>query len=208
MKLRSFGCSFAAGSELCSEDHVWTNQVAEKLGIWHINHAQDGIGNLQIAESVMLNAMPGDICVVNWTWIDRFDFVDAASEQWKTILPVDVNNYTKTYYRYLHSQYRDMLTNLMQAAAVIDFLQHNNIGFVMTAIDDLWMEKVQSSWHQSRAVDWMQSRLSPYLCQFEGQNFLAWARSNNFPISDTWHPLDLAHQRAADVMLPKIQALL
>ena len=208
MPLRSFGCSFTAGTDLFCEDNVWSNIVAEKLDIWHVNHAQAGIGNLQIAESVMLHSMPGDICVINWSWIDRFDFVDPNSEQWKTILPVDVNDYTKTYYRYLHSQYRDMLTNLMHAASVIDFLERHNIPFVMTVIDHLWMQKVQQSWHESCAIDWMQSRLQPYLCDFQGQDLLNWARSNDFPISDTWHPLDLAHEKAAELMLPIIESIL
>lgn len=208
MNLRSFGCSFTAGTDLFCEDNVWTNVIADRLGLLHINHGEGGIGNLRIAESAMRYSQPGDLCIINWTWIDRFDFIDARSEDWKTILPVDVNDYTKTYYRYLHSQYRDMLTNLLYAVAVIDYVERNKIQCVMTVIDDLWFARVQDEWHDSRTVTYLQQRLRPYVYDFNGMTFLDWSREKGFPISDGWHPMDPAHQAAADLMQPVIESIL
>jgi hypothetical protein len=208
MNLRSFGCSFTAGTDLIDKNNVWSNIIADRLGVLHMNHAGAGIGNLCIAESVMQHATANDVCVINWTWIDRFDFVDPLSETWKSILPVDVNNYSKIYYRYLHSQYRDMLTSLLQAATVIDYLKSKNINFIMTIIDDLWMARVHRGWHDPLAVTWLQNKLRPYLHDFEGMNFLSWTRHHKFPISNTWHPLDEAHFAAADLMQPVIASIL
>ena len=208
MNLRSFGCSFTAGTDLFGVDNVWSNLIAERLGTIHLNHGQAGIGNLRIAELAMLHSQPGDVCVVNWTWIDRFDFIDVVSEDWKTILPVDVNNYAKTYYRYLHSQYRDMLSSLMLATSLIDYFERNGIRFMMTIIDDLWFESVEESWHNPRAIKHLQNRLKPYVHYFEGQNFLAWSKTKGFPISATSHPLDPAHEAAADLMQPIIESIL
>ena len=207
MQIYSFGCSFTAGTGLISDD-TWASLVADRLGLLHSNYGEAGAGNLRIAESVMKHARPGTFCIINWTWIDRFDFVDCLSETWKTVLPVDNSNYAKTYYRYLHSQYRDMLTCLSQAATVIDYLESQQIGFMMTVIDDLWLEPVHPQWHDPRAVTWLQYKLRPHLYDFEGRNFLSWAKQNNYPISDDWHPLDLAHAAAADVMQPIIASIL
>ena len=208
MNLRSFGCSFTAGTDLFCPDNTWANVIAERLGLLHINHGEAGIGNLRIAENAMRYSRPGDLCIINWTWIDRFDFIDARSEDWKTILPVDVNDYTKTYYRYLHSQYRDMLANLMYAVSVIDYLERQNIHFVMTVIDDSWFARVQDEWHDSRTVTYLQQRLRPYLHFFEDKTFLDWSREKGFPISETWHPMDPAHFAAADLMQPVIESIL
>lgn len=208
MRIGSFGCSFTAGTDLFDPEQTWPNIVAQRLGVMYINHAEPGIGNLRIAESVLQHTRPGDVCIINWTWIDRFDFVDSISETWKTILPVDINDYTKTYYRYLHSQYRDMLCSLMQAVALVDYLERNNVKFMMTMIDDLWFETVNEAWHEPRAVSNLQSRLIPYTHRFGNKNFLDWARDAGFPISDAWHPLDQAHDAAADIMQPIVYDLL
>lgn len=208
MNLRSFGCSFTAGTDLYSSDNVWTNVIADRLGLLHINHAEAAIGNLRIAESAMRYSNPGDLCVVNWTWIDRFDFVDCHSEQWNTILPTDNTPVSKNYYRYLHSQYRDMLVNLMHAVSLIDHFERNKIRCVMTVIDDLWFTEIKPEWHDPRTVTHLQQRLRPYMYFFEGKTFLDWSREKEFPISEAWHPMDPAHFAAADLMQPAIESIL
>ena len=208
MKLRSFGCSFTAGTDLVDCEQNWPEILAYRLGALCINYSEPGVGNLYIAESVLQHARSGDFCIINWTYIDRFDFVDPASEEWKSILPGDISNYSKMYYRYLHSQYRDMLSNLLSAVAVVDFLEKESIPFIMTVIDDLWFERVYDSWHNSAAVTRLQSRLRPHVFDFEGQNFLSWARTKAYPISVANHPLDQAHAAAADLMQPVIASIL
>lgn len=208
MNSRSFGCSFTAGTDLFSDDNTWPNIIAEKLGWLHINHAEAGIGNLRIAESVLTHANSGDFCVVNWTWIDRFDFVDFKSEQWKSIRPTNQDSISLAYYRDLHSQYRDMLVNLMYAVTVIDYFERNNISFIMTVIDNLWFEQVNPNWHDYKAITRLQNRLRPYVYFFQGMTFLDYSRDKGFPVSEAWHPMDLAHEAAAEIMLPVIASIL
>lgn len=208
MRLRAFGCSFTDGTDLADSENSWPILVARRIGALYINHAEAGIGNLRIAESVLRHARPGDMCVINWTWIDRFDFVDRISEEWKSVLPADETNYSKNYYRYFYSQYRDMLSNLLNAIAVIDFLEQHDIPFMMTTIDDLWFGDILESWHDPTAVKWLQARLDPHVYNFKGKNFLDWAHDNGYPVSSTLHPLEQAHTAAADLMQPIIESIL
>jgi hypothetical protein len=208
MEIRSFGCSFTAGTDLVDCEQNWPQILAKRLNVLCLNYSEPGTGNLFIAESVLRHARPGDFCIINWTYIDRFDFVDPVSEEWKSILPGDTANYSKTYYRYLHSQYRDMLSNLLTSVAVVDFLEKQSIPFMMTVIDDLWFELVHDSWHNSTAVTRLQSRLRQHVFDFEGQNFLSWARQKSYSISVANHPLDQAHVAAADLMQPVIESIL
>lgn len=201
MKLLSFGCSFVYGTDLPSPMHSWPALMSQQLGLDYQCHAKPGAGNLQIMESVLRHSDPQSICVINWTWIDRFDFVDISTESWQTLRPALDHGHAEYYFRNMHSQYRDMLTNLVYIKTAIDFLQTNNCKFIMTAMDDLLFEKVQKEWHDPTAVLYLQESIKPYIKDFEGLNFLEWSRKNKFPVSDTWHPLEVAHRAAADLFI-------
>ena len=99
MKLTSHGCSFIYGCELSSPSLSWPALVARRLGYDSQCYAVPGSGNLQIMESVMLHAHPSDLCVINWTWLDRFDFVDTRDESWQTLRPALDHEHAEFYYR-------------------------------------------------------------------------------------------------------------
>ena len=205
----SFGCSFLAGTDLVSPADTWPSTVACHLGIQHECHARPGIGNLQIMESILDQCNQNDtVFVINWTWIDRFDFVDVCTESWNTLRPALDHAHAGVYYRDLHSQYRDMLTNLCYIHTAIHCLVSQNQRFVMTYMDYLLFETVDQNWHRSRAVQVLQNKIHPYLKDWQGKNFLDWSRAQGHDISPAWHPLDSAHQAAADYMLPMIDTIL
>jgi len=208
MKLTSHGCSFVYGSELSSPSLSWPALIARHFGYDHVCSAVPGSGNLQILESVLLHADKGDLCVVNWTWIDRFDFVDTRDESWQTLRPILDHDHAEFYYRNLHGQYRDMLTNLIYISTAICFLQDKQIPFLMTYMDNLLYDIVNPGWHQSEAVSYLQQKVRPYLHDFEGKNFLDWSREQGFAISEAWHPLESAHAAAATLLIPVIDAIL
>lgn len=208
MQLTSHGCSFIYGSELSSPSLSWPSLIARDLGFRHDCYAVPGIGNLQIMESVLLNAGAADLCLINWSWIDRFDFVNDVDESWHTLRPALDHDQAAHYYQYLHGQYRDMLTNLSYIAITIDFLHIRQIPFVMTFMDQLLFDTVLAQWHPPDAIEYLQQRVRPHMMDFEGQNFLDWSRSRNFAISAAWHPLEQAHAAAADLMIPVIDAIL
>jgi len=205
MQLKSFGCSFVYGSDLADINGAWPALLATQLGYDYKCCARPGSGNLQIAERVLNQIADGnnsDLFVVGWTWIDRFDYINVndtwGGTQWSTIMPVDTTNLAKTYYQTLHAEYRDKLTTLMSIRLVIDTLKQKGIPFIMTYMDDLIFDQ---RWHVTPAVIDLQTYIRPYMTTFDDQTFLEWSRANNYSISATLHPLEQAHQAAADYVI-------
>jgi hypothetical protein len=119
-------------------------------------------------------------------------------QDWSTILPVDTDNVAKTYYRNLHSEYRDKFTCLSYIKLAIDTLSQKGIPFIMTCIDELLFDQ---RWHTTPAVLDLQEYVKPYMTTFEGQSFLEWSRAYEYPESDAWHPLEAAHRAACEYMV-------
>lgn len=204
MVLKSFGCSFTWGTELSDcpatttaksySQKTWPALAAAHLRIEYQCYARGGAGNLYIVDQVLNQAATQTtpaLYIINWTWIDRFDYCDPSDNQWHSILPnSDSSEY---YYKNLHSQYRDKLTTLSQIKLVIDTLTQKNIQFVMTNLDELIFE---TDWHTSPGIQDMQNYILPHITTFNGGNFLNWCKENNFEISKLWHPLDDAHLAA------------
>jgi len=140
MKLKSFGCSFVFGTDLADandgatqlliqpSNHTWPALVAQHLGHDYECFAWAGLGNLQILERVLsqANTEPA-VFVVNWSWIDRFDYVQAHDNLWSTIRPTCTTAQAEYYYRHFHSQYQDKLTTLIMIKLAIDTLQQHGL---------------------------------------------------------------------------------
>jgi hypothetical protein len=214
MNLKSFGCSFIFGSELADDGRdgpwatasnlTWPAHVAQLLNRTYACHARAGSGNLQIMEQVLEQAAESDsqdLFVIGWTWIDRFDYYDAHDTHrrrpWYTIMPVDETEVARTYYRHLHSEYRDKLTNLIYIQTAIHTLQNKGIPFVMTYMDGLLFDQ---TWHATAAVKNLQAQVLPHMTTFDDKNFLDWSRKHNYPVSERWHPLEQAHEAAGKYM--------
>jgi len=230
MQIKSFGCSFIFGSEL-AEDRIgtqlypppegktskhaigsrltWPALISKNYNYQYNTHARPGSGNLQILERIMSNFAGGInddiICIVGWTWIDRFDYCVKNSTwpglPWATIMPIDQTETAKIYYRDLHSELRDKLVNLLYIKQAIDLLKEKSIPFIMTYMDHLLFD---TRWNTTPAVTELQNYVKPYMTTFDGLNFQEWSKKNNFPISAIGHPLEQAHQAAAHYI---IQAL-
>lgn len=205
MKLKSFGCSFIYGSELADRGRIWPAIIADRLALDHVNHGIEGAGNLRILHEIMNHAQPHDMVIVQWTWIDRFDYISVVDENWQTIVPSDTDKCSKMYYSDLHSQYRDMFCNLLYVKSAIDFLQSRNISFFMTYIDKLLIEQVLPEWHSGPAVPQLQHEIVSHLHDFHGMTFLDFSRSNGYPETPRWHPLDAAHAAAADLIFKDVK---
>lgn len=217
MKLKSFGCSFIFGSDLAddgaSKDYAqyssltWPALLAKKIGYNYDCYARAGSGNLRIMERVLSQIANNDrgLYVIGWTWIDRFDYVSSdldlanpfETAHWQTLMPVDHSDVAKIYYKQLHSQLKDKLATLMCIKLTIDTLKQKQCPFIMTYMDGLIFE---NHWHTTPAITDMQEYIRPYMTEFNGQSFLDWSKSNGFEISNTSHPLEAAHQAAADLV--------
>lgn len=213
MRLKSFGCSFIFGTDLADDGRngryatpsrqTWPALLAQKLGMEYDCYARPGAGNLGIAERVMSQAACNEqnLYVIGWTWIDRFDYT-GREDRWVTITPTTNTKLSEMYYRELHSQYRDKLTSLMSIQACIDVLNRKRCPFIMTYMDDLLWE---TQWHATPAVTDCQDYIRPYLKNFDGLNFLDWARKNSYPISDMLHPLEPAHSHAFELVYDNLE---
>lgn len=215
MKLVSFGCSFTFGSELADirgrrdlqfSHLTWPALIAQRLGWDYQCRAYPGRGNLYIMNSVLAEATTPDpvLFVINWTWIDRFDYFDSQDDSWRSILPNDRDKSAGYYHRYLHSQRRDKLASLAHAVLVLQTLQQRHTPFVMTCMDALMFD---AHWHQDAAIQHLQTQLRPHVRDFQGRDFLTWSRANRYPITELWHPLESAHSAAADLMLPLVRSV-
>jgi len=212
MKIKSFGCSFIFGSDLkdCDSNPPWPNGskstwpalLAQKLDAPYECHARPASGNLQITERILnqLQNSKDDVFIICWSWIDRLDHYNGIHpwQPWKTLLPGDDGNLSQTYYKYLHTEYSDKLNTLIKIKLVIDILKQHNVQFLMTYIDGLMFDQ---QFHTSPAVTHLQSSILSYMTDFKGQTFLDWSRHHGYPESVAWHPLEEAHQAAADYMI-------
>ena len=217
MNLTSFGCSFIFGSDLADAEMIpgtpgqpseksWPALVAQHFQRKYHCRAYPGCGNLLIAERILLDLKhkipTNQFYIIGWTWIDRFDYNDPnKTDNWNTLHPSGTDTVEQSYYRDLHSEYADKLRSLITIKAVIDTLNQQGILFLMTNMDKLLFDK---SWNTSTSVDYLQDYVRPYMTDFEGMTFLEWSRHHGFAESPGWHPLEQAHQAAADYIIKAV----
>lgn len=210
MVLKSFGCSFTYGSDLSDCDipdlgpsqSTWPALLAKSLNYEYECHAWPGIGNLQIYSQILeqVPLVNSSIFVINWTWLDRFDFINPLDEKWQTLRPNGDQKEHQLYYKYFYSQYHTMMTNASYITSAISLLKKHNIKFIMTLIDTVLFDIVDPNWQDPRSISFLQKEINPYITNFDGLTFLNWARKKGFPISETLHPLEPAHQTAFELI--------
>lgn len=215
--LKSFGCSFIYGSEMpipcdhstTASEFSWPAVIANTLGLTYKCCASPGAGNFKIFCDILANSYYNEksIFLINWTWIDRFDYVNDI-EQWDTLRPAEDSELEKFYYQKLHSQLRDMISSASYIVSAVEHLESLNCPFVMTYMDYNLLTPINPNWHDPRYLEVLQQKLKQHLTNFEGLNFLDWSRKNKYPISARNHPLESAHQAAAELWTPKIKQLL
>ena len=216
--IKSFGCSFIYGSELSDielessidpSQSTWPALIANQLGLNYNCYATPGQGNFKIYCDILANSYRNDqsIHVINWTWIDRFDFVNSV-EHWQSLRPAETSSLEKFYYRNFHSQLCDMINSATYIVSAAEHLTSLNCPYIMTFMDYNLLTSINSNWHDPRYLEVLQDKLRTILVDFDGKNFLDWSRDNNFAISDSWHPLEQAHCAAAEYWLPAVKKLL
>jgi hypothetical protein len=228
MILKSFGCSFIYGSNLSDDNSkdplalpsqlAWPALLAKNLDCPYQCYAWPGVGNLYIMEKILTqSAIDQDaVFVIGWTWIDRFDYTSSKNfgshkdlktdtDWWNTIVPGNKSKISKIYYQNLHSQLIAKLTTLVNIKITIDTLKQKNIPFIMTYMDDLIFE---TRWHVTPAILDLQKYIRPYLTTFDGKNFLEYSKEKGFPISDTLHPLEAAHQAGFELIQSNFDTIL
>jgi hypothetical protein len=223
--IKSFGCSFIYGSDLFDSVQflpllnkflstqpsllTWPALIAKKLELDYECYARPGQGNFKIYCDILANSYCNDqsVYLINWTWIDRFDFVD-SNETWQSLRPAEESVLEQFYYRNFHSQLYDMISSASYIVSAIDHLNSLNCQYIMTYMDYNLLTPVDPNWHDPKYLEVLQYKLSKILVNFDDKNFLDWSQKNNFEISSQWHPLEQAHSAAADYWLPAVKKLL
>jgi hypothetical protein len=210
MKLKSFGCSFTYGSDLHDCDipdnkaskFTWPALLAKDLNLMYECYACPGIGNLQIMHETLTQLSFNDpsIYIINWSWIDRFDFLDPLTDHWHTLRPGNNTHEHQLYYRHFYNQYHTMLTNACYIKTTADMLNSRGVKFIMTLMDTTLFDEVDPGWQDPRSISLLQKEIRPYITWFENQTFLNWAKQKGFPISETLHPLEPAHQAGFELI--------
>lgn len=145
-----------------------------------------------------------DLFIINWTYIDRFDYIidnglspggDSRElviqgTPWHTCRPGDNSDY---YLKY-HSEYKDKLASLQLVKLCIDTLLQQKIRFIMTAIDELMFDR---SWHMSAAIELLQNYTLPYITKFNNQSFLEYVDGLGHVRTSSGHVNEYAHRDAA-----------
>jgi len=222
MNVYSFGCSLIFGTDLADDGRngpyatpsklTWPALIAQQLNRSYKCFARGGAGNLQILgkllDRIAVESSPDDLYIIGWSWIDRYDYVTGPNDHgrfgWHSVMPIDDTDVAHTYYRYLHSEYRDKLTSLQCVRTAIDVLTEKGCAFIMTYQDPLMFD---TRWNTSPGIAALQDYVRPYMHTFDGDTFIDWSRSRGFEISATLHPLEPAHAAAAELMLPVAQRL-
>ena len=207
--IQTFGDSFLFGADLSDcKDKVgnsgghslltWPALIAKRLNLKYECYAESGRGNQAIAFRIFNHASKNSINIINWTWIDRFDHHCQWCGWPETIRPVD-DELSNFYYKNIHTEFDDKIRNLSIILSAISYLENNNMPYIMTYMDKLILD-------DSRGIENLRTSIQAKLETFpNNQTFLEWSRANGYPESDNWHPLERAHEKAAEYWLPIYQ---
>jgi len=220
-KVIAVGDSFTRGDELADcpdqlheylfpfkySNYTWPAQVADLIDCDYECYALGGIGNQWISWKTADRLEPGTLVIVNWTWFERFDYVDTINvkDVWTTTHPRHENKLNHYFYRNLDSDIWNLHRNLQQMHSTISLLQQNNVDFIMTCLDSSYRTKFNSirpagsnvSRHWENAITNLQAQVIPYILDFEDMSFLEWSKYKNFEFGCNGHPLEKAHAEAA-----------
>lgn len=224
MILGAFGDSFLFGSDLSDVstnnnfEHfypsslTYTALLAKKFNLEYYCTARPGQSNKIIADDVIRAISfhkDSMFYIINWSWIDRYEYISednsALVRGWCSILPTDNTDLSKTYYKNFYSDLNSKLSNLLYVYSVLGLLQEYRCKFIMTNMDSLMFDK---KFNCTYSIDLLQNKIESSITYFEGQNFLDYSKKYHYEISENWHPLEEAHEAAADYLFPMANHLL
>ena len=219
-RIVSFGDSFVFGSELKNNQdgsRAWIGQAAKNLGVDYQTTAVPGCGNDHIARQIYsyfsTNPATDTLAVINWTWMNRWDFYIVEHETWITLGPTCVPDKLKHLVErteaedmiefYQHRANSSLLwnkfRNLQTIYAVQSYLKNQNILNIQTYMDD---QLFNTEYHAPDYVQQLQQLVQPSMQSFEGKNFVDWSRDQGFSVTDTLHPLEDAHLAVCKLWQP------
>jgi hypothetical protein len=226
-KIVSFGDSFVFGSELSNNfdgSKSWIGLCANQLGVAYQTLAVPGCGNEAIARQIYTyfseNSKNDCLAVINWTWVERWDFYiskinEELIEDWITLGPTCVPsklerimphaNATRLIDFYCdyagNSVLWDRWRTLQTMYSVQSYLASEGIENIQTCID---YSVFDQEFHCPAYVKLLQNKIKSNIESFNGMGFLEWSRYHGFKITENWwHPLEDAHVAATEMWLDR-----
>jgi len=207
----AFGDSFTRGDELadCSTNgriaphhtyslSTWPALIAKELGIEYDCMTIGGRGNhwISMIVSTYLEKHRDALFIINWSWFERFDYIDIETAQWTVTHPRHKDQLDHYFYKHIDSEKWNLHRNLQQIHSTICLLEQNNIDFIMTCMDPMLYNK-------ENFVTVLQKQVNHYIVDFEDMSFLEWSKHKSFELGPNGHPLEQAHSEAASYILDK-----
>jgi len=212
----AIGDSFTRGDELadCPDDQLavaaysnmtWPALIAKSLNANYECSAVGGKGNhwisWQVAAHIHNYKSVDSLFIINWSWLERFDYVDIDTEEWVTTHPRHENKLNHYFYRNLDSDLWNVHRNRQQIHSTVALLKEHNIDFIMTCIDPLYKTDICSTRNTRSIPGWKKVidvlDISSEITMFDNMTFLEWSRHNGFVLGPDGHPLEDAHSAAA-----------
>ena len=205
-KVIAVGDSFTRGDELddCSTHgtinkdlthslNTWPALLAKKSSVEYDAIAIGGRGNqwMSMVVSNYLDKLQNALLIINWSWFERFDYIDIETTKWTVTHPRHEEKLDHYFYKHIDSDKWNLHRNLQQIHSTICLLDQNNIDFIMTCIDPMLYTK-------ARFVKPLQDQVLHRIINFYGYTFLDWAKNKNFEFGSNGHPLKKAHAEAAN----------
>ena len=226
-KIIGFGDSFVFGTELKNNptgNRSWIAQAAQQLNVDYCTTAVPGCGNDHIARQIYSyyanNNTQDTLAVINWTWMNRWDFYIVEHETWITLGPSCVPEKLKHLVERTEAQdmidfYRhranssliwNKIRNLQTIYSVQTYLKHKKIVSVQTYMDDCLF---QDDFHAPDYIKEFQNLVKPGMESFQGLNIVDWSKKNGFAVTDPGlHPLEDAHAVACKLWIDRYRQAL
>ena len=219
-RIQAFGDSFTAGTELVdgpvgdqTDDqlhsvYTWPALLAKKWNIDYRSNSLGGIGNQRISFAVIDRYLRSgnlnqSFYIVNWSWFERFDYLDPVENKWNTLHPRHTDQLDHFFYKNLDSDLWNMIRNLQTIHSTIKFLEDNHVDFAMTCLDPIIFTRDRPEVYNG-FITQIQNSIHPYFVNFEDLTFLEWSHKHNFECGSGGHPLEQAHAAAVEYIEPYI----
>ena len=191
---------------------TWPARLSRELNLKYECYARPGCGNFFIANQCLdqLTTKEPALYVVNWSFIDRFEFVDQdyTDSRWETLRPGSNNHpHGNFYYRNLHSELSDKLHSLQLIKLVTLELLAAGQPFIMTYMDNLVFDQ---RWHTTPAMITQQEFVKPLMLHWQTDqqeliNWSLWAVEQGHVVTASNHLLESGHELVFQDVLARFQ---
>jgi len=187
---------------------TWPALLATYLNLEYRCVAYPGISNQTIIRKLVkflpeINST--DLVVIDWTFIDRWDYVDINEPrieyQWKTLRPTSdkKTKIEKFYFDAVQSELWNKWESLRAIMLVVHLLRSRDIDFIMTSEDTLILDE---NYHTPSYIRNAQTEIKNHINWFEDNGFYHWSINQGFLRGkENDHPLEDAHQAAFEYII-------